>query len=601
MTITITFQESIPEALALNSKSKTSNEKEKADTRKQETIKHIEEIMDLQLELDILKVIVQEERLHHNELQQYAQSMMQDLDSSKEQLLLVTKKCEDVHAELGEAKSIIEALESQHLLAITEVEDLRNSNSHYAEVVQKQELEISSLKKQIFHQGSRDLSSAKLLESDDSSLQAKLKKMHDSLEKAKMLNRRYQNDSEFHVSNEEAMDEISRQAEAETAEVIVCLQEELLLLQQEVKNSSLKEMESRKRLTELETEVKDLEAKLSLMTEENRKLGENVYDKEKELINMSEEWEQVNNEIEAIVCGGHEALKDACEQLDFISSTFPDKRSRISEQFGRMTKYIVEKELFIEELNQSLENALNRRNDMESMLRSLRGAALVMTEAHQLDCHEKDAELFSLTSQLSSKAHVIAELENKIKHGEDQLRKASISATVAFLVVNWLSEQNSNYIDALNQKDLQLMESLETSRQKDAILWDQASVVAAAENQNESLRMELHTLEKTCSDLRFQLFEEQRQKLEEIEEDDMLKAIEKLTELKAGVSTVRSHLSECVERSGSHETHASFSSDDKFETWVSYVPLFESNSYIIVFLLLKWNIGRFFVMCFIIM
>ncbi|MCD9560462.1 hypothetical protein HAX54_019144 [Datura stramonium] len=158
------LKESISEALALNSKSKTSDEKEKEDTRKEEMMKHIEEIMDLQLELDILKVIVQEERLHRNELEQRAESMMQDLDSSKEQLLLVTKKCEDVHAELGEAKSIIEALESQHLLAITEVEDLRNSNSHYAEVVQKQELEISSLKEQMFHQASRDLSSSKLLE-----------------------------------------------------------------------------------------------------------------------------------------------------------------------------------------------------------------------------------------------------------------------------------------------------------------------------------------------------------------------------------------------------------------------------------------------------
>ncbi|KAF3667802.1 kinesin-like protein KIN-12D [Capsicum chacoense] len=679
-------KESISEALALNSKSKTSDEKEKEDTRKEETMKHIEKIMDLQLELDILKVIVQEERLHHKELEQHAQSMMLDLDSSKEQLLLVTKKCEDVHAELGEAKSIIEALESQHLLAITEVEDLRNSNNHYAEVVQNQELEISSLKKQMFHQGSRNLSSSKLLESNDSSLQAKLKKMYDSLEKAKMLNQHYQSDSEFHVSNEEAMDEISRQAEAETAAVIVCLQEELLLLQQEVRESSSKEMESRKRLNELETEVNNLEAQLSLMTEENRKLGENVYDKEKELINMSEEWEKVNNEIEAIVCGGHEALKDACEQLDFISSTFPNKRSRISEQFGRMTKHIFEKELLIEQLSQSLENALNRKNDMESMLRSLRGAALVMMEAHQLDCrerdaelfsltsqlsskahdisqlentikygedqlrkasvsatvaflvlnwlseqnsnyidalnqkamqlmesletsrqkdailrdqaslvataenqneslrmelqtlqldcHEKDAELFSLTSQLSSKAHDISQLENTIKYGEDQLRKASVSATVAFLVVNWLSEQNSNYIDALNQKDMQLMESLETSRQNDAILRDQASLVATAENQNESLRMELETLEKTCSDLRLQLFEEKRQKLEEIEENDMFKTIEKLTELQAGVSTVRSHLSECVERSGSHgkdtsnETHASFSSGGKnTSTW----------------------------------
>lgn len=67
-----------------------------------------------------------------------------------------------------------------------------------------------------------------------------------------------------------------------------------------------------------------------------------------------------------------------------------------------MTKHILEKNLLIEELNHCLEDALSKRNDMECMLRSLRGAALVMTEAHQQDCSEKDKEINLLTSQFTA-------------------------------------------------------------------------------------------------------------------------------------------------------------------------------------------------------
>ncbi|KAM1790648.1 hypothetical protein ACFX12_034691 [Malus domestica] len=69
--------------------------------------------------------------------------------------------------------------------------------------------------------------------------------MLDSLENAKRLNTSL-SDRAFQVSNEEEMDEVHKQVEIETAEVIVCMQEELGMLQQQVQNGHLKELEMNK-------------------------------------------------------------------------------------------------------------------------------------------------------------------------------------------------------------------------------------------------------------------------------------------------------------------------------------------------------------------
>lgn len=561
MTIFVLFQESISEAPPLNYQSAIIAREEKPDIDCDKMPNWSEKIMDLQLELDILKVLLQEEKSSRNEAEERALSLNRDLESSNDQVLFITKQYKDVQEELKEAKSIIEALESQQILAINEVEDLRNSNNRYAELLQKQELEISSLKEKACSQGLRDLSSPKVLESEDTPLQAKLKKMHNSLEKAKTLNKWYQSDRALQTSNAEEMDEIRRQVEVETAEVIVCLQEELSLLQQEVQASHLKEMESLDRLSQLQSEIKELEEKNYLITEDNRTLRGAFEEKERELQSLLEELEQVSNdanEMETVLGGGQVALKDASDQLDLISTSFPQKRaSRISDHFGRMAKYIFEKDLLIEDLNRSLEDALNKRNDVESMLRSLRGAALVMTEAHQQQCSEKDREIILLTSQLNSKVHAISEFENKVKHVEDQLRETSTCATAAFVVVNWLSELHASCIDELKQKEVKLGEYLEANMQRDNIFCNQSSIIEKeAEQQIESLKLELEALEETCSELRLELSEQQRhasamqQKLEELEVNDIMETMETLEELKTGVSIVSSCMNEHVERHG---------------------------------------------------
>lgn len=491
------------------------------------------------MELDILKIILKEERSCSFETEEKALSLCRDLELSERKVLLITEQCQAIKKELEEAKSVIEALESQQLLSIEETEDLKHRNSRYAELVHKQEQELSSLKERRNHPEFRTLSSLKHSEHKDSTLQEKLKKMHISFEKAKKLNEWYQSDQALQSSNEEEMDEVRRQVEAETAEVIVCLQEELTALQQEVQSCNLKEIETQNRLASSLAEMRILEEKLLSVTQDNKNLSKMIDNKEKEIEKLTEEWDLLTSEIVAVLSDGDESLKDVSNQLNVISSSLPQKRSLISSELERMRKYIFEKDLIIEELRRYLDDALGKKNDMECMLRSLRGAALVMTEVHQQECVEKDKEIVVLSSQLASEASTILDLKDKIVLQEDEIRKASKCATVAFVVVNRLSELNSNHLDTLTNMD--------------AIIQHQALAIDEGEKQIQSLRKDLEGLEESCSDLRMKLSDEQkcsnglRLELEEFEDTNISKAEEKLSELKEGVSAVRLWMQDPIE------------------------------------------------------
>ncbi|KAK1358771.1 kinesin-like protein KIN-12D [Heracleum sosnowskyi] len=511
-------------------------------------MKQAQEVTDLQLELDILKIILKEERSSRGDLEEKELCLIKDLEMADRKASLLTKQYEDAKEELREAKSVIDALENQQLLSISEMEDLRNSNTRYTKLMHKLEHEISTLKQQGLRKEIKDVVSFKLSKTKDSPLQLKLKKMHDSLDNAKRLNMCYQSDLASHASNEEEMDEVRRQVEAETAEVIVCLQEELGNLQQQFLDSTLKEEEAEGKLMHLHTELKKLHEDNEALTHDNIILCEKLSDKDEQLKKISIEWETVISEIETALAGGCEALKDASDQLDGISGSLPQRRTWISEQVGKMTKSISEKELLIEELNCCLEDANNRKNDLEVMMRSLRGAALVITEEHQKDCTQKEKEIMYLTSEISDMRLTITDLENKTKYGEEELRKASKCATVAFVMVSRLSEKNSGYLHVLENMDIQLTESNGIHMQKDALLLSQAVKVDEAEKMISSLSVELKSAIKDCGILREQLNEEKKraidleQKLDEIEGNYILETREKFAELKQDISTLDSCL-----------------------------------------------------------
>ncbi|WCJ33783.1 phragmoplast orienting kinesin 2 [Euphorbia peplus] len=517
-------------------------------------MKHAEEILNLELEVDIYKTVLNEGRLSRNELEERTKCLSRELELERGRLMLVSKQYEDTIHELKETKSVIEALESEQVLAINGMEDLRKSNTHYVELLSEKELEIITLKEQLSKRELNDFSSTHSV-GEESILPRKLKRMQDSLEKAKRLNIWYQNDRTFQANNVEEMDEVRRQAEAETAEVIVCMQEELSILQQQVHDYHLKETDTKNGMMVLEAEMKELQGQLHLLTEDNQNLHEQLEGKDGELRKLSEEWEFLVSEMLQVLADGEEALTDASDQIDLISSSFPHKRIWISEQVSRLIRIITEKELLIEELGNCLEDAYNKRSDVDCMLKSLRGAALVINEAHQQECCEKEEEITILKSLLKEKTSTIAELEDKKKLVEQHASKAAICATVAFVIVSRLSEMNTDNLDELKFKDAQLNESTEINQRKDALIKDQSTAIEEADVESQSLRLELAVLKEMHAELQEKLFlEEERAngmglKLAALEESDMLETREKLNELKTGVSSLRS----CMSISSKHE------------------------------------------------
>ncbi|XP_022947427.1 kinesin-like protein KIN-12D [Cucurbita moschata] len=513
--------------------------------------KHDEEILNLKMELDVLKIILNEVMLSHREVDDRVVCLNNDLQLAEKDLQHMSEQCEAVNRESEEAKSIIEALESQQVLSINEIEELRNNNCQNLQLLSEREQEITCLKKCLALKELHDKSpESPSIHSrfDESRLRTRMNRMQVSLEKAKRLNALCQLDRECQASNDKEIDEVRRQAEAETAEVIVCMQEELAILQQQVQDSYLKEIEMKKDVNSLEAEVKNLQDELQLMTDNNESLSEILGKKDQELSILAEEWELLTSEMEEILADGYVALMDASNHLDDISSSFPEKRIWISEQVSRMIRILSEKDLLIEELRRCLEDANNKRIDMESMLKSLRGAALAITEAHQMECKEKDEEILHLTSQIKEKATSIAEMEDTIKLAEERIRKTSVCATIGFILVNRLSELNHSHSDALKGKNIQLKESVESNLRKDAHVEHQATLIKAAEEQIVHLREQLEKSRGTCATLGKQLTEEQEYrhsmqiKLDEFENDKIL-TIEKLAELKTDVSTLRSCMS----------------------------------------------------------
>ncbi|KAI3804977.1 hypothetical protein L1987_26916 [Smallanthus sonchifolius] len=380
--------------------------------------KYIEEVINLQLKVDTLEMILKEESSSRGDIE--------------EKYFLIRRQYKYLKDELEEAKSVIEALETQQLISINELEDLRDSNKRFSQELHEKELKVIALNDKIINQDSMHLPPSS---NEAERVQEKMNKMQDSLEKARKTNNWYKTERECNAINEEEMDEVRKQVEAETAEVIVCLQEEISNLQEQLLDSSTKE-------TEVKQELAVLQAKLTAMTECNEALREDYEEKEREL-------DLLTSEIQEVLTTGHEALEDALNDLDDVT---------ICEQLQMITKNIFEKDSRIKELNLCLEDAKNKGTEMEGMLRSLKGATLVMSEAHQQDCSEKDQVIRQLSSRLSENSCMINQLNHAIKEKEQQIKEISGCATGAFVIVNRFSEIKDSFHKALTQKEAELEE-----------------------------------------------------------------------------------------------------------------------------------------------
>uniref|UniRef100_A0A7N0TDF2 Kinesin motor domain-containing protein n=1 Tax=Kalanchoe fedtschenkoi TaxID=63787 RepID=A0A7N0TDF2_KALFE len=663
------------------------------------SVNKTEDLLIGQLELDILKIFLQEAILYGTEMEDKALNFMSNLELAQENLSSITRKYIDTEHELQNSKSVIEALESQQILLINEIDALKNSNNTTLELLNMKEVEILDLKEQVSgHEYSRALSVSRNYENEDLLLSTKLTKMQESLAKAKSLNAWYQKDHAKQTSSSEEMENIRRQAEVETAEVIVCLQEELSILQWQIKEQSSLDSKHQEKLKLLEDESKVLQENLLVMTQERNMLDEQLKQKDGEIKNLREEMENIRRQAEVetaevIVClqrrieeqsssdsknqemiklledeskvlqenllvmtqernmldeqlkQKDEEIKNLCEEMvnqgqaevetaeviacsqeelsilqrwveetnsldlkhqetiklmedeskvlqenllaitkdcnmlgeqlkhkdgeiknmrdewklliceiehvlcnaneSLTDASADTGKTWISEQVGQMAKIISEKEILLEELRKSLEEANIQISNLDCMLRSLKGAALVINDSHQKEFSKKENEILILTSQLSEKSHSMGKLCSQSK---SYIRKLSVCATAAFVIVNHFSEANTNLLDKIKQKDTELCVLEESNKTNSARAASQAVAVVEAEKEIFSLHEQLNDAKARCNQLEKELVNEKEQacfmaqKLQEFEAIDLSKTKEKLTELQTGVSTMMSSI-----------------------------------------------------------
>jgi len=101
---------------------------EKAQREQELEMRHSEEIMQLQLELESMEVVLEEERYCRKEAEDRVLQHIQELKAAKEKFLQVNKELETTSAKVDDDKSVIEALESQQLISINELEKLQVKN-----------------------------------------------------------------------------------------------------------------------------------------------------------------------------------------------------------------------------------------------------------------------------------------------------------------------------------------------------------------------------------------------------------------------------------------------------------------------------------------
>ncbi|PVH63148.1 hypothetical protein PAHAL_3G480200 [Panicum hallii] len=400
-----------------------------------ETFK-MEELLNLQLELDVIKTILVEERTSRAEVEEKSACLVDELQSANIRILQACKRYEALESELNDSRSVIEALESQQIMLINELDELKNNNQQSIELLEKRDMEISRLnnehdilrRQEYLTKEEPKTQLLKCYDNEDSPLQTKLKRMQASLEKVRNLNTMYQRDQASHCSAEQEMDEVRRQVEVETAEVIVRLQEELISVQQQLDASNKKDLLAKQSIDELQLEIMQLNDKLLEVLKNNESLSSVIEDKEKEIELLTNDWNRLVADIGIYLVDGNAALSEASDQVASISKSF-SQRKWVEEQVQKMCRGISERDELLEELQNRLKEADNIRCDLDLKLMSLRGAMQAINEVHQQEKCDQEKEMYILRSQVSEQGHVNSQQLERI-HRMELLLDESIETFV---------------------------------------------------------------------------------------------------------------------------------------------------------------------------
>ncbi|XP_050921281.1 kinesin-like protein KIN-12C isoform X3 [Lathyrus oleraceus] len=248
-------------------------------------------------------------------------------------------------------------------------------------------------------------------------LEVKLERMSNDLKEVRLLNDQHQEKLALQLSQKQQMERVCQEVETETTSTILHLQEEVASLQSE------------------------FEGRLCSIDQENAELRNVVAAKEEEIKSLCLDWEKAVLELTTFLLEGSRSLKDACGQVQNISSSFPKVNTWISEHVGMAVKKYIEKEEIIHQLQSNLEDARKMIMEMELKICSLKEATLTLSAFEHLDNENGIEEAIQLRVMLNEKTNMIRTLESEIKYKNDQLCRATKQVDAAFLVAKWLSDR----------------------------------------------------------------------------------------------------------------------------------------------------------------
>ncbi|CAL4898213.1 unnamed protein product [Urochloa decumbens] len=388
-----------------------------------ETFKRMEEeLLNLQLELDVLKIILVEERTSCAEVERKSACLGDRLQSANIRVVQACEQNEALERKLNNSGTVIEALESQQILLIDELDELKNNNQQTIELLEKRDMEISRLNNELDILRRQEYLTKvepktqllKCYDNEDSPLQTKLKRMQESLEKVRNLNTRYQRDQASHCSAQQEMDEVRRQVEVETAEVIVSLQEELISVQQQLAASKKQDLLAKQSIDGLQQEIKQLNDQLLEVLKKNESLSSVIEDKEMEIELLTNDWNRLAADIGSYLVDGNAALSEASDQaineVHLQEKCDQEKemyrlRSQISEQ-GHMNSQQLERIHIIELLlDESIETVVQKE--------VLEQNHVYLHREMEEGIHRLESQLTDLLSQTQDKDEAIEKLKNE--------------------------------------------------------------------------------------------------------------------------------------------------------------------------------------------
>ncbi|KAM3272375.1 hypothetical protein ACQJBY_042491 [Aegilops geniculata] len=474
-----------------------------------------EDILNLQLELDILKTILAEERTVRGEVEERTTTLSDELKAANLRILQACKQSDAIESKLNDARSVIEALESQQILLINELDELKKNNQKSFEILKKRGREISRLNTEIDNHrrqglvasGEPKMQLLKCIENEDSPLQRKLKRMQASLEKANDLNTRYQRDQASDSSAEQEMDEVRRQVEVETTEVIMCLQEELMSLQQQLDASNKNELLAKQSLDELQLERKELNDRLFEVMKENESLSELTKEKEKKIQLLTSGWESLQEDLIALqqqldASNKNELLaKQSLAELQLERKQLNDRLLEVMEENERFAELIEGKEKKIQLLTNDWESLREELSSLQQQLDASNKYELLAKQSLdelQLERKELNDRLLEVMKENGSFSQLIEEKENKIQlltNDWESLQEEFLSLQQQFDASNKNELLANQSLDELQQERKQLNDRLLE------VMKENESFSALTEEKEKEIQVLTHDWDRLAADI----------------------------------------------------------------------------------------------------